>query len=138
YCPKWEPFRMNGIVDVGWEESGLDRAGFEGANAEFARHGFGYNPMVPAYMMAVRQGFGPALTRADVLTDSVWYRSDYYRNYHGPSGADVMMYDMAGFGGQQFSSGLVLVRPAGEPDFSARAREFVHEAHAVVVPLIGG
>jgi DNA-binding CsgD family transcriptional regulator len=138
YNPKWEPFEVNGVVDVGWEESGLDRAGFEGANAEFARHGFGYNPMVGAYFAAVRRGVGPALTRADVLSDSVWYRSAYYRNYHGSSGADAMLYDLAGAGGQQFSSGLVLVRPEGAPDFPAGARLFVHETHAAVVPLIGG
>ncbi len=138
YSPKWEPFRVNGVVDVGWEDSGLDRRGFEGANAEFERHGFGYNPMIGAYFAAVRRGVRPALTRADVLPDAVWYRSAYYRKYHGASGADAMLYDMAGLAGKRFSSGLVLVRPAGESDFNARARAFVHEAHAAVVPLIGG
>src|SRR5438094_183382 len=78
YNPKGEPFRVDGVVDVGWEESGLDRGGFEGANAEFARHGFGYNPMVGAYFAAVRRAVGPALTRADVLSDAAWYRSAYY------------------------------------------------------------
>src|SRR5438067_1681402 len=69
YNPQWDPFRIDGVVDVGWETSGLDRRGFEGANAEFARHGFGYNPMVGAYFVAVRDGAGPALTRTDVLSD---------------------------------------------------------------------
>lgn len=138
YSPEWEPFRVGQVVDAGWEESGLDRCGFEGANAEFARHGFAYNPMFPAYFKAMRHGVGPTLTRADILPDATWYRSEYYRNYHGASGADHIMYDLAGLAGRQFSSGLVLVRPADEPDFSARARVFVHETHAAVVPLIGG
>lgn len=95
--------------------------------------------MLAAYFAARKAGRGPCLTRRDVLADALWYRSRYYRDYHAPSGADVMMYSALpkpGPEGEQ--SGFVLIRPIHDRDFSARHRAFVHQLHEQITALIGG
>jgi DNA-binding CsgD family transcriptional regulator len=136
YEGEWAPFRIVGAVDWGWE-NGLDRRYFEAANAEFVRTGCS-TPMMGPYLAAVERGGGPALTRADILPDADWYRSAYYRDYQGSSGADAMMYCANQRTAAGWLSGLALVRPTRESDFAPRARSVVQEAYAAVVPLIGG
>lgn len=134
-----DPFRITGLVDYGWETSGLDRAIFARVNEEFVRRGGGFNPMLPAYFDARQEGRGPCLRRSDMLPDAPWYSSCYYQDYHGPSGADGMMYCVLPVPGSSGDlSGLALVRPVRDRDFTSRQRAFVHELHEKITALING
>jgi DNA-binding CsgD family transcriptional regulator len=106
-------------------------------NAEFERRGAEYSPMVAPYRAAAGRGEGPCLSRPDLVADADWYGTEYYQQYHGPSRADVMMYCLLPQRNGRVS-GVVLVRPTGEPDFPRRAKAVIAAAHVAVAPLIGG
>ncbi len=134
-----DPFQITGLVDWGWETSGLDREIFLRVNEEFVRRGGGFNPMVPAYFAARQAGRGPCLRRSDMLPDAPGYSSCYYQDYHGPSGADGMMYCILPvLGSGDNLSAYVLVRPLGDRDFTARQKAFVQELHEKITVLING
>jgi DNA-binding CsgD family transcriptional regulator len=138
YEGRWEPGGLTGVVNWGFE-NGFDRQIVDLMDAEFPRQGFNFSPMFQPFMAALRQGLGPSLTRADLLRDTEWYRSSFYRIYHAPSGADVMMYStlpLPGGGGQL--SGRTLIRAIGQPDFTPRARVIDRELHAAITALVGG
>lgn len=132
FAPKFE---VDGALDVGWE--GGDRRYFEAANAAFAHRGLDFNPFFPAYAAGRAAGLGPAITRADVLPDGDWYRSEYQRAIMRPSGGDATLYCVLDLpGGRQ--TGVVLTGAVGRPDFAPRVRPLVAELHRAVVALIGG
>ncbi len=134
------PFRLDGIVEWGWETTGFDRAIFVRIHEEYTRLGTEFNPMVPAYFAKRDAGRGRCLSRSDVLSDSQWYRSRYYQNWHSAVGIDTLMYCMLpipGSGGL-LNNLLVFVRPLGERDFTPRHRAIVRELHAQITTLIGG
>lgn len=134
-----KPYHITGFADWGWEKSGLDRSIFVRFTEEERLRGGGFNPMIRAYLAAREMGRGPCLSRSDVLPDKQWYRSPYYRDYHGPSGADSLMYcdnAMPRTAGEE--SLLALVRPLHERDFTARDRAIVQRVHEQITPWIGG
>ncbi len=134
------PFRLDGIIEWGWETSGFDRAIFVRIHEEYTRLGTEFNPMVPAFFSKCDRGRGPCLSRSDVLSDSQWYRSRYYQDWHAAVGIDALMYCMLplpGSGGLLHNL-LVFVRPLGERDFTTRHRAIVRELHEQITGLIGG
>lgn len=134
------PLRLDGIVEWGWETTGFDRAIFVRIHEEYTRLGTEFNPMVPAYFSKRDAGRGRCLSRSDVLSDSQWYRSRYYQNWHSAVGIDTLMYCMLplpGSGGL-LNNLLVFVRPRGERDFTTRHRAIVRELHEKITALIGG
>lgn len=135
--PRYEiaPLVRLGAADWGWR-AGYDHAAYEALNREFMARGESYSPMYPAYVEILNRGTARCLTRADVVPDSSWYRSAYYRDHHSPTGGDAKMYSMSPMHRAGFKSMLVLVRPAGEPDFAPRARAIVAELHSQIAPLI--
>lgn len=135
----FQPFRPTVAIAWGYEKSGFDRSIFDRVNEELIRRGPEFLPMMSAFFAAQAAGRGPCLTRGDVLADSLWYQSRYYQDYHATSGADAMMYCMlpqTNWDGVM--SGLVLLRPLHERDFSARSRALVRELHEQITALIGG
>jgi hypothetical protein len=138
YEGQWEPYRPIGIVHWGLE-NGFDPQAVQRVDQAFAQEGLSFNPMFRPFMTALAQNVGPSLTRADLVSDAVWYRCPYFQDYHAEAGADAMLYcslPLPGRSGQ--TSGLSLVRLLGEHDFSPRQRQIVQEAHAAVITLIGG
>jgi DNA-binding CsgD family transcriptional regulator len=135
-----DPFRLTGIMDWGWETSGFDRAIFVRINEEYVRLGAEFNPMVPAYFAKRDASRGPCLSRNDVLSDSQWYRSRYYQDWHSSVGADAMMYCILPLpaSGSPLNNLLVFIRPHRERDFTARHQAIVRELHEKVTTLIGG
>jgi DNA-binding CsgD family transcriptional regulator len=134
------PFRLTGIMEWGWETSGLDRAAFVRLNEEYVRLGAEFNPMVHAYFAERDAGRGPCLSRSDVLSDSQWYRSRYYQDWHNAFGVDAMMYCILPMpaSGSLLDVLLVFVRPLRERDFTSRHRAIVRELHEKITALIGG
>jgi DNA-binding CsgD family transcriptional regulator len=140
YEGAFEPFHVTGIIDWGWEKSGLDRSFFVRQHQEEARRRGNFNPMIRAFLKACKKGRGPCLSRRDVLPDKHWYRSSYYRDYHAPSGADALLYCVAAIPPPMVDelSLLVLTRPLRDRNFIAREQAIVKELHKQVTPLIGG
>lgn len=135
-----DPFRLTGIMDWGWETSGFDRAIFVRINEEYTRLGAEFNPMVPTYFPKRDAGHGPCLSRSDVLSDSQWYRSRYYQDWHSAVGVDAMMYCVLPMpaSGSLLDNLLVFIRPLRERDFTTRHRAIVRELHEQITALIGG
>lgn len=98
------------------------------------------SPHMGAYFARAALDDGPGLTRQDLVPDPDWVGSPYFRRIHEPIGVDHVLLSfrhLRGTAGE--CSGLTFARRAGNPrDFSARDRALVREAHAVVVPLVGG
>jgi len=128
---------ISGITGHGWDNSGLELPYWVAVNAVFEQRGFEYAPMFRPYFDATARGMGPCLSRPDLVADRDWYGTEYYQLYHGPSKADVMMYCILPQPNGRIS-GVVLVRPARDPDFSGRTKTIIGAAHAMIAPLIGG
>jgi DNA-binding CsgD family transcriptional regulator len=128
-----------GIADWGWEESGLDRAAFDRMVRTAGTRGLEINPVAGLYLAAAAADDGVALTRADLLGDAAFYRSEFFQEYHRPIGADALMNCIRSIPGDSAgASGLFLTRPLRVADFGRRHRSLVREAHAQVTRLIGG
>jgi DNA-binding CsgD family transcriptional regulator len=134
------PFRLDGIIEWGWDTTGFDRAIFVRIHEEYTRLGAEFNPMVHAYFSKRDAGRGPCLSRSDVLSDSQWYRSRYYQHWHAAVGIDALMYCMLPMpaSGSLLDNLLVFVRPLGESDFTTRHRAIARELHEKITALIGG
>lgn len=126
-----------GVIDRGWGGR-FDRSAFDATNEAFATRGSDYQPMFTPYFESARRGCGPAMTRADLISDREWYGSDYYRNYHGSMGCDAMMFCVLPTGRGCRLNAFFLVRAIGEPDFAPRARTIVAELHSQVAALVEG
>jgi DNA-binding CsgD family transcriptional regulator len=137
YEGTWVPFCFVCNINWGVEESGFDPHAFDRLNVEFVRTRRG-PPLLDYYLAALEKDGGPALSRADVMPDADWYRSDFYRDFIEPTGVDATMYCANRRTAAGHLSGLALVRPAGEADFAPRVRPLVREVYTAVVPLIGG
>jgi DNA-binding CsgD family transcriptional regulator len=126
-----------GTVDVGWE-LGFDRTGWLNSLA-LLRDDPASNVLMASYHSATAGRAGASLSRRDLLADGVWYRSKQYRTVHEVGGADHTLLCFQTIGGAAGEySGIVLTRAAGDPDFSAREKGIVGEAHQLLAPLIGG
>ncbi|OJW19966.1 MAG: hypothetical protein BGO49_10610 [Planctomycetales bacterium 71-10] len=143
YDARWDmdlpidAIRVGGVTDRGWE-GGFDRSAWDAVHVEFVTRGSDYQPMIVPYFEALRRGYGPALTRADLISGRDWYGSDYYRNYHRSMGGDAMMYCILPMNRKGLINAFFLVRPAREPDFTPRARTIVAELHSQIVSQIEG
>ena len=128
--------RCVGVADWGWE-GGLDRRPWVVIFAELERVGPMFAPMIEPYRAAADRIDGAALSRPDLLGDDDWYRSAYF-DLHRQVGCDVMLYSYRPLDEPGEMSGVILTRPMGERDFSARQKAIVAEAHAQIAPLLGG
>ena len=135
YDGDWPSYRV-AVTDSGGD-SGLDPAASARLHAEFAVRGFGMNPMVAPYLAAQARHNGVPLARAELLTDAEWYRSEYYREWHAPTGADGLLYCWFARAADDWT-GLVFVRGRGERGHTARERSLVGLAARWVSPLVGG
>ena len=134
----WEPYRPSGVVTWGLE-NGFDSEAYVRMYQAFDREGLTINPMLLPFLAALDGGAGPGLTRSDLVSDAGWYRSPYYRDYHGAAGGDAILYcslPLADASGQMI--GMSLVRLIGEKDFSPKDRVFIREVFTLIMPLIGG
>ncbi|MBX9579253.1 MAG: helix-turn-helix transcriptional regulator [Gemmataceae bacterium] len=99
-----------------------------------------FNPMSAPYRAALAAEDGTCLTRPELVADPGWFRSAFYALLREAGGGAVLLCYRAPGGartGTAFSA-LNMIRPAGEPDFSARQKALVREVHAAVAPLLGG
>lgn len=131
------PHRSLGYISWGWE-NGFDRSYWERIATEFVRRGPDFSPFYTAYMAAFAREDGASLTRADLVPDTTWERSDYFPLHRG-AGAGPILFNYRSLPGRPDEcSEVVLVRAVGDRDFSARDKVLVQEANAAVVPLVGG
>jgi DNA-binding CsgD family transcriptional regulator len=127
-----------GMAAWGWE-NGFDQSPIVHGLAEDG-HDLRFSPLFDAYFRLPRQHFGLCLSRRDVVTDRDWYRSRYFQVIHAPCGFG---HTLATFlplrDTKDVRSGINVVRAASvRRDFRARDRALVQEAHAALVPLLGG
>lgn len=130
-----EPRGM-GIIAWGWE-NGFDPRPWERIIAEFGRRGPDFNPMYSPYAAAFVAEPGVCLSRPDLVPDADWYRSAYF-DLHRQVGCDVILFSYQALPTPDELSSVVLVRAAGESDFSGREKAMIRETHAAIGPLIGG
>jgi DNA-binding CsgD family transcriptional regulator len=131
------PRRDLGTATWGWE-NGFDRPTWLRMLAEF-RHDPLYNPIMNHYIPRLPRADGDCLTRAMMIRDADWYRSPYYQLLQRTIGADATLICFRAVAGADDEDSEVFPgRAVGEPDFSARDRAIVREAHAAVGPLVGG
>lgn len=118
----------------GWE-NGFDEASGRALIARLNGDSY-YNPMLAPYLADMAREDGVCRSRADLVSDGRWYRSPYFEE-HSAVGCDAILYCYRQTDGGLLS-GLLLIRPTREPDFSARVKGIVQETHALIAPLIGG
>lgn len=124
---------------VGWGwENGFDPAGYERLAGEMVARGGGFHPLFETYLAIREKENGVALSRADIVADPAWYRTEYYWDFHEPAGGDAILMCYRAAPHVDGLWAVVLVRPPGERDFSARQKALIAEATAAVVPLVGG
>lgn len=126
-----------GTTDWGWG-NGFDRIGLIRSLAEFRQNPF-YSPLMNAYISRLQTANGECLSRAEMIPDREWYQSVYFQSMHGFAGADasLLCFRLVPGTTDEFSE-IFFFRATGERDFSARDKSIVREAHALLIPLIGG
>jgi DNA-binding CsgD family transcriptional regulator len=131
--------RDRGVIH--WHQPGLvDPAVADAAMTEFRRDP-ACAPTLLDYLGRNPLNEGLCLSRRQIVDDRDWYASRDYQVIHRPCGLDHILWCFRpiepGVDGET-SSGLILTRASGRPDFSGRERLIIREAHAALVPLIGG
>jgi DNA-binding CsgD family transcriptional regulator len=125
-----------GAAEWGWE-NGFDRRGWVRA-LDLLRTDPTYSPVMAAYIRRGGGG-GGALARSDLVDDRAWRRSVERDQVCRTIGVDHLLYCFRPVpGGGDEAAGAILTRAAGRADFTAREKEAVREAHAVLGPLVGG
>ena len=124
-------------VEWGWEQ-GFDQAGWLRTLAEFGSDP-SFSVTIMEYLRRGAHETGEALSRTDLLPDRAWYRSNLFEHGHRKGGVNESLICLRPVPrtADDFD-GIVLLRAAGERDFSGRHRLLVREAYAIVAPLIGG
>ncbi|MBA4067977.1 MAG: hypothetical protein C0501_30595 [Isosphaera sp.] len=131
------PPRDLGTAEWGWE-NGFDRAGWDRAVADLGRDPAASIELT-GYFARGGQTAGTCLSRTDYIPDRDWYRSDKYQACYVTIGIDMTLLCFRGVPGAAGEfTGLLLSRARGRPDFSARDRAVLAEAHTAVGPLVGG
>jgi DNA-binding CsgD family transcriptional regulator len=124
-----------------WQRSGLvDSATIGAAMTEFRRDP-ACAPTLLDYLGRNPLDEGLCLSRRQVVADRDWYRSRDFQIIHRPCGLDHILWcfrPLRPTVSGEASSGLILARAAGRPDFSGRDRLIIREVHAALAPLIGG
>lgn len=127
-----------GTADWGFE-SGFDRSAWEQSIVEFDQDPE-YSPAEVRYIARTLAEDGLALARTDLVPDQEWYPSADFQAIPRSIGIDhiVWCYRTVGGAAADEYSAVLVTRAAGRPDFSAREKAIIQEAHALVAPLIGG
>jgi DNA-binding CsgD family transcriptional regulator len=130
--------RATGEVSIGWDR-GFDQTGYVRLQAAFVERSAAFIPHYGPYTAIRERDEGVALTRADLISDRAWYRSEYYRDFHQPLGGDAILYCYRPIPADPAAlNGFILVRATGKADFSPHQKALVHELNAAIAPLIGG
>jgi DNA-binding CsgD family transcriptional regulator len=120
-------------------ENGFNKQAWMDLMLELTQRGPSFNPLIGRYVQLLAEEDGVPATRAELVRDSQWYRSPYYRDFHSRIGADAMMCCYSNPDRQMlFVRTLHLVRGFEQRDFNSRDRVFVQEAYRAILPLIGG
>jgi DNA-binding CsgD family transcriptional regulator len=131
--------RHLGVADWGWE-NGFNRLGWDRAQAEMtADPTLSRTPAIAEYLERMALSDGICQSRTDLLRDAEWYRSWDYENLHLAGGVNHTLWCFRSVPGtaDEFN-GVIMARPVGDRDFTARQKAVVSEAHAVLGPLVGG
>lgn len=130
------PRRDLGTETWGWE-NGFDRAMWLRMLAAFQKNPH-CNILMNQYIGRLPEDDGVCLSRADLIRDRDWYRSDYYQVLHRAVGVDATLTCFRTVpGAADEYSEVFLCRAPGESDFSGRAKAIVREVHAAIAPLVG-
>jgi DNA-binding CsgD family transcriptional regulator len=125
-----------GTADWGWD-AGFDRSGWVHSVVELRQDPHSA-PELTGYFARGGHAAGACLSRRDYIPDPDWYRSDHYRTCYVTAGLDMTLVCFRELTAGAEFSGLLLSRAGGRPDFSARDRAVLAEAHAAIAPLVGG
>lgn len=131
------PEVSTGQIGWGWE-NGFDPVGYARLAGEILKRGFGFHPVFDPYLNISSKANGIALSRADIVDDHGWYRTEYYRDFHEPAGGDAILMSYRTAPNIDGVWALVLVRGPGEPDFTPRQKAIVAETNAALVSMVGG
>ncbi len=126
-----------GQIGWGWE-NGFDPLGYARLAGEMLVRGSGFHPAFEPYLEVRAGQNGVALSRADLVRDHDWYRSEYYRDFHEPAGGDAILMSYRTAPHIDGFWAAVLVRAPGEPDFTPRQKAVVAEANAAIAGMVGG
>lgn len=118
----------------GWE-NGFDPVGYARLAGAMLERGLDFHPAFSRYVRTGQDGI--ALSRADLVSDRDWYRSEYFRDYHSAAGGDAILMSYRTTSTLGGVWGLVTVRHPGEKDFFPRQKAILAELNAVLVPQIG-
>jgi DNA-binding CsgD family transcriptional regulator len=92
------------------------------------------------YFESLKRQDGICHSRRQLIDDREWYKSTDYQLVHRTFGMDHSLWCFRSApcpDGNEFC-GVMLYRPIGQRDFSARDRLIVHEVQAALAPLVGG
>src|SRR5262249_51893294 len=96
------------------------------------------NPMFSPYAPLLLEDNGIALSRTDLIADSTWYRSEYYRDFHSEIGVDELIFCHIQSPGRLCRyRELSLARAIGDRAFTARELTITRELHTVIDSQIG-
>jgi len=128
-----------GVACWGWQSGFTDPSVVQTHLKEF-RSDPGYSPAMIEHLRRHAAEPGVCLSRREVVPDRAWYASADFQVVQRAFGVDHILWcfrPISGAGPDE-CSGVVLNREKNRRDFSARDRELVREASALVAPLIGG
>jgi DNA-binding CsgD family transcriptional regulator len=132
--------RVHGVEPVGWGwENGFDPSPVRRTMAEHGADLF-IAPHIEEYFRRPASADGAGLARTDLIPDREWYRSAYFHSIQRGIGVDHTLLSFLAFPGRAGEgSCLTLARGSdSRRDFGPRDRALLREAHAWVVPLVGG
>ncbi|MDB5310769.1 MAG: LuxR family regulatory protein [Gemmataceae bacterium] len=131
-CP-----RDLGNTSWGWDR-GFDRRGWDRA-LELLQREPNYSSIAGEYGRRMSPNGGDALSLTELVTEPTWKRSVEYTEVFRTIGVEHAVYCLPSVPGKaNEASGSILLRAPGRPDFSAREKAIVREAHALLVALVGG
>ncbi len=125
-----------GTIDWGWK-NGFDRDALFRAVATFQANPH-YNPLMNSIIDRLPASNGRCLARRDMMSDSVWYRSEYFQKFHRSFGCDnvLVCFHSIPDTNDQFSE-VFLARGLGAHVFTQREKAIVESAHAAIVSHVG-
>ncbi len=125
---------LQGVIDLGWPGE-KERDHYR----RFIAEGVIFSDPMIVGMARVPAREIITCRREEIVSDSAWYRSMHFNDWHRESGLDAGMLSLARLdeGGRSTMHGICLRRPLGAARCSPRERRILHWTHHELAPLIG-
>jgi DNA-binding CsgD family transcriptional regulator len=137
-CRKLTP-RVASLSIWGWQNGFVDISVFE-SHMQVFEEDTSYSSCLIEYLRLYNRDDGLCLARSSFIPDRDWYSCNDYQRIQVSYKSDHMLWCFRSVpaSSQDLTSAIVLSRPKGDCDYSARECALVREFNEAIAPLVGG